>query len=231
MRIATYLNTTPEEVESAQKNIWFGISLGNSYFSKTSLEKFIPWLVQHTKEHLLIVIADDIYAINIEVLDGESQNHARNVAERKGREKESEIREVIAALPVEERRKIAFVHWKDVEEIAEKRRIYDIVKEEYRNNRDFRDYIISIVKENQKVQSQERTIEEYDQLTEYVLREIPQYVNGITYNGVTHLLQPYPGLNKFDTFIVGLQDGTLFPELSAKLDIYDKMAIIEIYIE
>ena len=70
MKIVTYLNTTKEEVESNKYNIWFGISLGNRYFSKENLKEYIPWLVRHTKDHVLVVIGDSIHAINIEVLDG-----------------------------------------------------------------------------------------------------------------------------------------------------------------
>jgi tRNA-dependent cyclodipeptide synthase len=231
MKIQTYLNTTKEKVEAKEYNIWFGISLGNKYFSKENLEKCIPWLVDHSKDRLLIVIADDIHAINIEILDGFTQGRSANVAQRKGLEKEKEIKEIISRLPLEKQSKISVVRWKDIEDIDEKKEIYRIVKEEFLRNEKFKDYVISIVKEYPKAAKQELTNEEYDRLAEYILRELPIYLNGTYYNGVRYLLQPYPGLSKLDTLIMGIQDGTLFPELTRKLKIQYEISILEAYAE
>ena len=73
MRIEQYVNTTKDEVESKKHNIWIGVSLGNKYFTKENIRKYIEWALQHTKDSVLVLIGDDIYAINIEVLAGRSK--------------------------------------------------------------------------------------------------------------------------------------------------------------
>lgn len=231
MRIVTYLNTTKEEVESKKYNIWFGISLGNKYFSKENIEKYIPWLIDHTKDHLLIVIADTIQAINIEVFDELTKKRAEAIAERKGKQKQIEIEEIINKINTTHQKKINIVCWNAVEEPEEKRQCYKIIKDEFLNNLKFKDFIISIIKDFPKAAQKGCSIEEYEKLAEYILRELPLYINGAYYNGIRYLLQPYPGLTKLDDLIVGLQNKTMFPELAERLDIKNKMVILEAYAE
>lgn len=52
--------------------------------------------------------------------------------------------------------------------------------------------------ENMKVQQKSRTEAEMDQLVQYILLELPVYINGAQYDGEVYSLQPYHGLGKID---------------------------------
>ena len=231
MRLAACLNTTPGRVESREYNIWFGISLGNRYFSKQHLEKYIPWLVAHVRESLLIVVADEIHAINLEVLDGYTPARAVAVAQRKGKEKIDEVIAILKSLSPSDQQKVKVIPWAEIEKIPEKQKFRALLKEEFGRNEEFKRFVIGIVKEYPKTESKKLTASDYERLSEYILRELPVYINGAVYKDCRYLLQPYPGLGKIDELIMGLQSGTLFSALAKKLNITNKIAILEAYVE
>ena len=75
-----------------------------------------------------------------------------------------------------------------------------------------------------------------DKLAEYVLKEIPLFINGVKYKTEnnkwkTYSLVPYPGLTSMDKLFIGLQNKEMFPELAERLKITDKIAILEAYIK
>lgn len=235
MKIVEYLNTTKEEAESKKFNIWLGISLGNKQFSKESIKEYIAWALKYTKEDVLVVIPDRLYAINLEVMDGYSKLAAFRKALKKGDEKEIEIKDILLQLSEEDSKLIKVVRFRHV--AASKYHDYrvELLFNEFRKNKKFHDYIIKIVKENKKVSSKNLSEEKLDQLAEYVLQEIPVYLNGAKYGGLpehggkTYLLQIYPGLSLIDSLLMNLQEGSVFPELKEKLKITGKIAIVEGY--
>jgi len=237
MKIVTYLNTNKEEVKSKKFNIWIGISLGNKLFTKESIKKYIEWALKYTKEDVLVVIGDRLQAINFEVLDGYSKIRALKTALRDGDKKEKEIKEILLELSIDEAKKVKVVRFRHV--TASKYHDYrlEILNIEFKTNSNFHNYIIKILNENKKVSSKNLSTDELDKLAQYILQEIPVYLNGAKYGGLpehggkTYLLQIYPGIGLVDTLIIGLQDGTLFPELTEKLKITHKIAILEGYPE
>ena len=237
IKIKQYLNTNEKEVESKKYNIWIGISLGNKYFNKENIKQYVLWALGNTKEDVLIVIADRIHAINLEVMDKYSKLGAFRRALRLGDEKEGEIKEIIKSLPEEKQKLIKVAKWKEVTTSKYHDYRVEVLFEEFRKNKEFHRYIIRIIKENSKISSKNLSNEKLDRLAEYVLYEIPVYLNGAKYGGLpeyggkTYLLQIYPGLGLIDTLLIGLQEGKLFPKLTKKLKITDKIAILEGYVE
>ncbi len=49
MMIKTYLNCTEQEIQSKKYNIFVGISLGNKYFTKETIKKYILWALEKYK--------------------------------------------------------------------------------------------------------------------------------------------------------------------------------------
>jgi len=47
MLIKTYLNCTEQEIQSKKFNIFVGISLGNKYFTKENIKKYILWALEN----------------------------------------------------------------------------------------------------------------------------------------------------------------------------------------
>ena len=62
-----YFNVTQEEIEKKLFNIFIGISLGNKLLTKDLAKKYIKWAYENTRDHVLVLIADDIDTINWEV--------------------------------------------------------------------------------------------------------------------------------------------------------------------
>jgi len=237
MRIVTYLNTTPEEVESKKFNIWIGCSLGNNYYTEPHLREYLLWALKHTREDVLVVIPDRIYAVNLEALDNYKPERAKNVAIRKGDEKIAIIKRIVSSLPKEKQALVKVARLSEVEQSKYHNYRLEILFEEFRKKGPFYEYILNIVKENQKIQTAKPTLEMLEKLAEYILYEIPIFLNGCKYGGKpedggkTYSLIIYPGLNLFDYLCVELENGDLFPELSKRLKITDRIAIVEAYVE
>lgn len=236
MRIEKYLNTTKEEVENKSFNIWIGISLGNKYFTKEHIQAYIVWALEHTKEKVLVVVADALHATNLEVLDRRTSKAALRKALQIGDIKFDEVKEIISKLTHEQRTRINVVRWKDIVDTEEYKNNIAIILDAYKNNFAFRQEIQGITKLGRKDRSDrlEKLSEaELDRLCDYVLNEIPHFVNGVQGYGdnIVYTLIPYPGLSKLDELFVGLQNKKLFPEVAERLNITNKIAILEAYVE
>lgn len=235
MRIVTYLNATPEEVESRKFNIWIGCSLGNSYFTKEHLEAYIHWALDHTRENVLVAIPDRIYAINLEVLDGYTPERAVRAAMHRGDKREVVIKNIVTALPLEKRSLVVIARWHELERSRYHEYRTNTMFEEFRKKGEFYNYVLDIVKANPKVREKNPSVEGLEKLAEYVLYELPVFLNGAKYGGLpedggkTYTLIVYPGFGLFDCLCDGLQKHTLFPELSARLKITDLHAMVEAY--
>lgn len=180
MKIGECLGTTKEEVESKKFNIWIGISLGNKYFTKENIEKYILWALEHTKEDVLIVIADRLYAIKLEFLDNYNKLRAFRVASRYGDDKEREINEILTKIPKEKMKLVKVARFKDIINTKYYECRLELLEEYYKKNKEFHDYIVEIVKEiygTKKTLSDERI----DSLAGYALKEIPIFLNGPYY--------------------------------------------------
>lgn len=236
MRIVTYLNVTPEEINSKSHNIWIGVSLGNKYFTKENLDKYIRWAIDHTKENILVVIADTLHAVNLEVLDHRNPEKALKKAIRIGDEKNKEIEEIISNLSDEQKKKVRVVRWNDSLKNPSYLHNVELVKNEFRNNPDFHKLIIGIVNVGRADRSERlsnMTAFELDNLANYILYELPHFVNGVQGYGsdTVYTVLPYPGLNKLDELCVGLSNRTVFPELAKKLNVSHKIGILEAYVD
>lgn len=237
MLLQRCLGIKKEDICKKIHNIWIGISLGNAYFTKEHIKEYILWALDNTADSVLIVIADRIHAINIEVLDGYKKKHAFDVALRKGDEKEQEVRDIIKELPASSQKMIHIAKFREMTNTKYHDYRLEVLFDAYKNDHHFHEYIVNIVYENSKVAYKSRTIEEIDNLATYVLRELPVFLNGAKigglpeYGGKTYSLIPYPGLGLIDELLIGLQEKTLFPDLAEKLYITDPIAIVEAYCE
>lgn len=235
MKITKYLNTTQKEVESRRHNIWLGISLGNKYFSQANIEEYIRWSLDRTKNKVLIVIADAIQAFNLEVLDGMNPEAAHRRALKLGDVKYAEIEEIMEKLTAEEKDKIHLVRWGNVTDTSEYKNKLNIVLDYYRQSEKFRNHVIEIVRAGRKDRASriERLSEkELDRLAEYILNELPHFVDGIQgYNEYIYTLIPYPKLTMLDKLFIGLNNRTMFPELAEKLNIENEIAIVEAFVD
>jgi tRNA-dependent cyclodipeptide synthase len=236
MRIASYLNITEEEIRNKEHNIWIGISLGNKYFTKDNIKEYILWAVDNTKESVLIVIADALHAINLEVLDHRSPERAFRKAVRIGDDKNKEIQEIIESLSEDEKKRVRVVRWKDILNHESYKKNLELIRNEYKNNLDFHQLIIEITKSGRMDRSErisKMTHGEIDRLADYVLYELPHFIDGVQGYGdnLIYTVIPYPGLNKLDELAIGLSNKTIFRDLAEKLNLTNKTGIVEAYVK
>ncbi len=236
MRIVSYLNIPEEEIKNRQHNIWIGISLGNKYFTKGNIEGYISWAIDNTKESVLIVIADALHAINLEVLDHRSPERAFKKAVKIGDEKNKEIIEILNTFTNKQKEKVKVVRLKDILNNEVYNRNLELVKNEYKNNPEFHKVILEITKsgrEDRADRISKMTESELDRLADYVLYELPLFISGVQgyEDNVVYNVIPYPGLNKLDDLCVGLSNKTVFLDLAQKLKITHQIGIVEAYSE
>jgi len=235
MKIKNYLNTTQKEVNSKKFSIWIGISLGNKFFTKENIREYILWALEKTKDDILVVIGDNLHSINLEILDGYNKVSALRKAIEIGDKKEKEINEIILELPPDKAKLIKIVRFAHVTSSKYHALRLEILRNEFKSNSNFNSMIIDTIKENKKVQEKQLSNTELDKLAEYIIQEIPVYLNGAKYGGrpehggKTYLLQIYPGIGLIDLILMKLQDGSFSQELTSKLRITDKIAIINGY--
>ncbi len=230
IRAKQYLNTSEEEVESKKFNIFVGISLGNKYFTKDHIRRYILWALKNTRKNVLVLIADKNHAINYEVFNGYNSVRALNVALRKGEEVKESVRKIVRNLPKEEQSRIKICSWED----ARKSRYYQdkikIILNEFNQNTKFHDFIVRIVQESLGTKAEWLDLRELEKLALYVLDELPILLNGVEFEDELYDLHPYPGLSLLDDLLMGLQNGNLFPKLARELEIKNNIAIVEAYV-
>jgi tRNA-dependent cyclodipeptide synthase len=228
MRIVKYLNTSEKEVYSKQLNIIIGISLGNKYFTKENVRDYLFWAIANTKERIAVLIPDKIHAVNYEVRSGYKKERAQKRAICEGEKVIYMVKSILGELSLEKQAIVDILKWEEIE-TKEYKRMVAILYDEFKNNSQFRDKIIEIVKEY--MTSEKYNDSDYEKLATYPIEELPMLVAGINYNGRDYNLLPYPGISKIDDLKIGLQEGTIFPEIAEKLNMKNKLRLIEAYAE
>lgn len=229
--IKTYLNCSKQEIQSKKFNIFVGISLGNKYFTKENIKKYILWALENTKDDVLVLIADKNHAINYDVFNGYNPERALQVALRKGIETEESVKKIVRGLPKEKHHLIKVCKWEDARKSPYYQNKIKNFLNEFQNNSKFHDFIIQIIKENLNAKADNLNSEELDKLALYVLDELPIILNGVEFEGKIYDLHPYPGLSSLDDLFMNLQTGKMFPKLAKMLEIKNKIAEVEAYVE
>ena len=75
MGIQQLFNTTKKDIESKKYNIFIPICLGNKFFTKKNTKKYLLWAIDHTKDKVLVLIADKIQAINYDVRNNNTEEY------------------------------------------------------------------------------------------------------------------------------------------------------------
>lgn len=226
MKIATYLNTTENDLQSRKFNIFIGVSLGNKYFSKENIKDYLLWALENTKEKVAVLIPDKIHSVNYEVRSKYSKERAENLAFREGEKIKDVVENILSEIEPEKRSFVNILKWQSIE-TGEHKSMVKILHEEFENNKEFRNLILEIVKEN--IQSEKLTDSDYEKLATYPIEELPMLVSGIEYDGLVYDLLPYPGISKIDHLAIDLQEGKNFPEITKKLGVGEKLRLIEAY--
>ena len=217
MRIQKIINTSLEEIKSKKYNIYIGISLGNKWFSKENLEKYMNWSLEHTKEKVLFLIADKIQAINYNVRNkSDSANTNLKRAIRRGNEMKLILEGLKSKLSKEKQKKVIILTWQEYEEQSAFYKKYTpIIYSDFEKNKKFRRGILDLVKS--LIKDREFSEEEYLKFSEYFLEEFIDLFSGIKIGKDYYGLYLYPQHSSVFSFMKKIQEGKLFSELSKKL--------------
>nr|7QB8_A Chain A, Cyclodipeptide synthase [Parcubacteria bacterium RAAC4_OD1_1] len=205
------------DIELKKYNIGVAISLGNKWFSIDNIEKLVKWSLLHTKEYVIIYIADSIHGINLSVRNKLSDSHAEEVAIRYGRNLFIKIKERVSlSFSQDEQAKIIYATWSDIADSKYKEKVkylYNL----YDKNINFKNYIENFVKE--WVSKEKRTFNnnEINKFGRYILEELPELMVQVKARGVLFEAYVYPYKTRITEFVGLLQKGEIFPEIKTNI--------------
>jgi tRNA-dependent cyclodipeptide synthase len=224
-------NGTKEDLLGRKANIWLGVSISLKPYSDELAKKYLQFIVKHTKEKALIFIGDEIAAINYKVLEKYSWETSLKKALEKGDLFVEKYERLIKTLSKEDQEKIIVVRWRDVwTDKLEK--MYELIKEEYLNNPDFKKEIeapiITYLKNSKRTIKESRVAK----MSEYILKELPFLLDGVEYGKHKFkvfklLLYPTYGKTSLSELVTDIQQDKRFSELKKKLKIKGDHILID----
>ncbi|MEK9157396.1 MAG: tRNA-dependent cyclodipeptide synthase [Patescibacteria group bacterium] len=229
MRIEQVFGTTIGDIENHKFNAFLGISIENKYFSKESISQYVRWMDMVSKDAILILIADEIQAINYQVLGGMEAGAAVRRAEERGLEMARIVQIAVEEMEGELTHPIHICRWVDVKGEDYKRAL-EVITDYWHSNQEFREHIVKNVKKNLGSRSKTLFAQQLNELSRYLLDELAVVLGGIVIDQTVFNLNPYPGLGTCQLF-ADLQSGLLFPVLTKALKIKHPVAMVEAYAE
>ncbi|GEM_PF-2579355 len=226
MIISNILNGTIGELEAKKFNIYFGISLGNKYFTENHIRSYIQWGVETTNSELAIVIADTIHAINIEVRNHSTPQRALSLAMKRGEKVYGLVSSIIKGFSANEQKKINLLRWQDINE--QYRQDTEKILNFFDQDKEFKAEVISCTKSAFDTSSFNET--EIERLAQYVLLELPFLIRGFIHHGIHFNLITYPGLGRVDDLAYDIGHYNKFASLSKSLNVSDPIAIADVKI-
>jgi tRNA-dependent cyclodipeptide synthase len=204
---------TEEDLYAKKYNIGVGISLGNRWFSAENIVLLTEWALEHTKDFVVVYVADSIHAINIEVRNRKSSQKALEVAQKMGNAILQEVRLLAESrLSPEQLSKIRYEKWDGLITPAFQEKL-DWLNTKYQTDNNFRAEIIELV--DGFTNGENRVFDEDDKvkLGSYVIAEFPEILTRAPINGLSFDAYAYPFDGKLVEFIEDIQKGLIFPEI------------------
>ena len=205
------------ELRSKAYNIGVGISLGNKWFSPENILGLTEWALEHTKEYVVVYVADSIHAINIEVRNRKSPEKAKEIASKMGDEILQKTQELVnKKLSPEQLAKIHYAKWDQLltPEYQKKR---DFLREKYQNDFAFSETIVKFIDDFTKSENKTFSSEEKLKLGTYLVEELPELLCRVPINNLPFDGNAYPYDSEFVAIVEKIQKGDLFPEIKEKI--------------
>jgi len=228
-----FFNATKKEVEERKYNVFIGISLGVlKHLTIETAKEYIEWALKNTKNKVAILIADEIAKFNYKIFSNYSGGKSERRAIREGDKYFDFFQKIIQEFSKEEQKKILILRWKDIwNERREK--IKQILDEEYKSNKEFKEQVQFFLKKYSDKRNKDLDKEKLDYLSQYILYELPTLLDGIEYKNEKYRLLLYPTFESsgMSEVVTKIQQGKIFPNLKKKLNLAEKTAMVETYLE
>ena len=228
-----FFNATKKEVEERKYNVFIGISLGVlKHLTIETAKEYIEWALKNTKNKVAILIADEIAKFNYKIFSSYSEGKSERRAIREGDKYLDFFQQILQEFSKEEQKKILILRWKDIwNERREK--IKQILDEEYKSNKEFKEQVQFFLKKYSDKRNKDLDKEKLDYLSQYILYELPTLLDGIEYKNEKYRLLLYPTFESsgMSEVVTKIQQGKIFPNLKKKLNLAEKTAMVETYLE
>ncbi len=228
-KINSVVGTRSSNIENKEFNIFVPISLGNKWFTKENMKQYILWALKYSKNDIIIVIADKLHQINIEVKDHYNVSKAERKVEKIALRIEQDVKSIISNFDYQDKRKIKILRCGDIDNQNKYLFIKKEIYFEFENNKDFRNVITDIVSSALlNIKNRKFYEEEISKLSQYVLNELPVFLYGVEYNKHLYNLHPYPFFTKICELVDRIYKGD-FNEFYQKIG-KPKAAIAEVMV-
>jgi tRNA-dependent cyclodipeptide synthase len=237
--VMKYFNVTQEEIEKKLFNIFVGISLGNKFLTLQLAKKHVKWAHYYTKDNALILIADKIDVVNWMVFNKLNLKEAEKKVRNKAWGIKGLFDKAIRTLAREENdptyiTKVYIVFWEDVTNNEGYKHLKEILTQEYKENKDFRNQVLYFVNkyiERRGLKPSEISNKDKDKLADYILSELPTLIGGILWNNTLYNLCLYPTYieSGMSQFVLDIRSGKYFD--ASKLLLRQICVLVEDYLE
>lgn len=239
LRIQGTLGITRFDIEERRKSIVVGVSLGNRFFSEVNLNAYLRWAVSHTRDRVIVVIPDRLYAINLRHKDRKSEARAARMAARLGQRMRDIVERTRDGMPLHHAEKVTLAMWDEAVGLSDKYPNNIIaLRERFQEdkgsgNTGFYARVMRLVDTFLNNAKRAGTSQERQEaLCEYFLQEFAVLVGGLEHesDGLSTLyeLLPYPILDDVQRLIVDIQDGSMYPDLRERLIARGRLSFVQL---
>ena len=228
MRIERFYNTSASEIDGRKWNAYLGISIQNKAFTPEYIAEFLRWAAPRSAQRTAVVVVDVLQRINNQIFDRSSPMAALAKAFRKADEIHERIRTALDSLPKEIQDSVEILDWCDIIEETWFIPNYRIFKWEFEENTPFRSFLTGLTRGNLGPIIGRLQETDVEQLTRYILMELPELVTGFMHGGVHYNLNVYPGPigSIYDEF----SGQPFWPEIRDQLHFIDPISSVEAYL-
>lgn len=193
MQLASCFQTTPEEINSGSWNPYLGISINNRAFTGDYLDAFLAWAVPRSRDKVAIVLVDVLQRINNQVLDRSKPAAALEKAFRKADEVRNLCSEALERLDSCSRDRVLLLEWPDIVDGQYFQHNLRLFRAAFQEDPAFREALVELSRQNLGVIAGRLGLEQLEQISHYILYELPELVTGFVFEGIHFNLNVYPG--------------------------------------
>lgn len=141
----------------------------------------------------------------------------------------SEVKAIIAKLPQDQQHKVVIANYDDICTPKHMRQ-KELFFREFSRQADFYNAVMKVVEEVTLARGRTYNKGRGESLAIYVLNELPLFVDGVQKNGdsTIYTAVPYPGFGKIAELEMDIIDGKKFPNLTERLQLSNKVGILNI---
>jgi len=227
MRLESCFQTTPEEIGSGRWNPYLGISINNRAFTREYLDGFLGWAVPRSRDKVAIVLVDLLQRINNQVLDRSKPATALEKAFRKADEVRDLCSEALDRLDSRSRDRVLLLEWPDIVDEQYFQHNLRLFTAAFQQDPAFREALVELSRQNLGGIAGRLGLEQLEQISHYILYELPELVTGFVFDGIHFNLNVYPGAI-FKVY-KQLREHDCYARIAPDLRIIGQFASVEAY--